>query len=152
MIVRSATEADIPALLEGARFYVEEAGYDLDFSPELSQASLRRALDSDDMALLVAVEEDNLAGAVILSFGREYTVQRFGHITQFYVFPEQRNTDAARRLIEHACRWFDENDCWYNFAASMANINAGRTKAYEDLLIGAGFSDCGHAWIRKAYG
>ena len=94
----------------------------------------RRGLTDDERTILVAVEEDELAGFIYAKreesmsiLDREYTL----HIIEVYVREESRQQGIASALLDEIERWEMAQEC--EFASLMVHVdNHAAQSLYED--------------------
>jgi ribosomal protein S18 acetylase RimI-like enzyme len=92
IIVRAATAADVPALLE---FWLT-AGEN-DSRPADTSEAVGRLIERDPEALIVAVDAGVIVGSVIAGWdGWRY------HLYRLAVSPQRRRQGIGRLLLEHA--------------------------------------------------
>lgn len=112
MIVRPATEADIPRIVEMARRFYPESPYPPLYGPMADQQSAGLALVAmngygdtiDPGVMLVAEDGDQIVGMVCLSADRATfnPAVRTTNELVFWVEPEHRGGMAAVRLLKAA--------------------------------------------------
>ena len=147
VIVRPASEADLPALLAGAREFVAESAYGWTFVEELAADTFRRYIGSDGGAVLVADDGDGaIAGAAIVVNDRDFCAERLGFVVKFYLRPMFRGATAGRSLALACCEWFQANLCWAAFVTATANVSADRL--FVNLFKKFGFVELGPTMIK----
>jgi GNAT superfamily N-acetyltransferase len=147
VIVRPATEADLPGFLEGAKEFISESAYGWTYSEEIATHTFRVRLAHPDAAILVAWEGE-ICGASIVLHDRDYCLERIGYVEKFYVRPKYRGTPCGRMLVEASLKWFEDSLCWAAFVTATANIGAAQDKQFANLFKKYGFVDCGPTLMR----
>lgn len=147
MIVREATAADLPGLLEIAKEFIAETGYGWTYDEDAASRRFLLHIEYPEGAVIVAEESGELAGLAILAHDQDFMAQRLGYVVKFYVRAPYRGTIAARGMVVGAVEWFQHNLCWMAFATATANI--GEDKLFANLFGKFGFKAIGPTLIRN---
>lgn len=146
MLIRPATNDDIPALIELARDFVAESAYGYTFSAENTERAFRFYIEDPYSA--VVVTDDCLAGWIAF-VAHEYIQEPVCYVAKFYIHPDIRNAGIANALMAKLTEWADSYGCVDTFATATAGV--GADEAYVALCQKHGFEPVGQT-LRRRYG
>ena len=138
---RPATRADLSAVVDGARAYVEENEYGVIFDRSIAESTLSYYIAESSTDVLVVVLDGEVAGAAVVAADWDFAAQPFGHLLRFYILKAHRRTEAGRVLIAACVDWFDARGCVECWAAATAGI--GQDGAFVSLVRKVGFAPVG---------
>lgn len=111
------------------------------------QTILNYTTNPETVIIVVKTGDHALCGFAMLAFENDFSDERVGYVSKFYISKKFRKTTAARLLNESCCAWFDYHGCVHSFATSTANI--GETKAFNNLMAKQGYKECGQTLVRS---
>ena len=141
MIVRAASPADMPVMLEIAREFVAEIGWGWTFDPLASQRTLETYLAHAGSEILLA-EGAQVRGACIVTSGRQFSYERIAEIDKLFVRSAYRGTAVSRVLLDAAISWARERRCVAVVGSSIARLPHG-SRLFANLLAKRGFVEVG---------
>ncbi len=120
MIVRDATDSDMPSVLKMARDFYSASGYDKDGPFDEAHTMINIGGIRHSGFLLVAEQQEKIVGMVAMVYGAGLcNPARKAHEVVFWVSPETRGGFAALALIRAADKRAKESDC---VGAQMAHL------------------------------
>ena len=147
MVIRPATEADIPGILEMAREFVGESGYGYTFDPERSEWLVRVYLADPFHAFMVADVDGQIAGAWVAVVAYEWTVEPMCYVVKWYMRRPYRGQGLGHALFGALTDWADTAGVMDTFVTSTAEI--GQTGAFTGLCESHGFVRLGPTLVRR---
>ena len=147
MVIRPATEADIPAILALARIYMDESAYGYTFDVARSDRLIRAYLADEFHAVVVAEVEGNLAGIWIAAIIYEWMVEPLCYVSKFYTLPAYRGLGVGSALFGALTDWTDTNGVMDTFVASTANMD--KSESFTALAEAHGFIPLGPTMVRR---
>lgn len=115
MTVRAATPDDIPACLEFGQRFFDESGFSAEtaFDAESTEATFRHLINSEDGAMLVAVNDGEIVGmAAALAYPHYFNVNsRTAQELFWWVAPSARGGTAGVRLLQALETWARGKGC-----------------------------------------
>lgn len=147
MIVRVATEEDIPALIDIARVFCEESKWGWTFDSFNAANSFFTAIRHNDMIVFGVFDDDKIVGFTLASIECDFTVETIGDIVEFFIHPTARGTKAGRSLLVKVCEWFDQKKCKSVFVKSTGNVDR-QDIVFQNLFKKFGFKVFSNVLVR----
>lgn len=141
MIVRAASRADMPVMLEIAREFVAEIGWGWTYDPVASERTLESYLAYPGSEILLA-EGAQVRGACIVTSGRQFSRERIAEIDKLFVRRAFRGTPVARQMLDAAIDWARGQGCVAVVGSSIARLPHG-SRLFANLLAKRGFTEVG---------
>lgn len=143
IVLRTATEHDLQALVEMVEDANAESRFVGDVDVENARDYLRDFIIYDDRKIVVADDEGEVIGALILALSHEFWTQPLCYVIKFWVLPEGRRTNTARLLLDYIFEYAEENNCLAVYATATAELEDREQKLFVNLLKRNGFKECG---------
>ena len=119
-------------VVEVGKTFMNESNYNLTFSEKRMLDALYCVILDSDGDIIVDYNDNVLNGFAVLQRTDECHEEYLGYLNKFYVRPEKRLTKTSIRLMKEVTAWFDDKECVYSFANSMAMI--GHDEAFIKLM------------------
>lgn len=139
---------DVLSVIYLAEQFHAELQWPYTFSIERSAQRIQGYRHNPDTDLLVAEIDGRIVAGAEVAFDYEYSIERVGYLSKFYVSPEGRRTTVGVRLIRACNEWFDDKGCVNSFATATANIPE-LGKAFDNLLVRNGWEVCANTLVRS---
>ena len=106
-----------------------------DFGFDVTARTYRAGIRNSNQRYLIALDSDaNIVGHSIIALRTGSDNQRYGYFWSRYVLPAHRRQGLARRFMDEAMRWFEEQ------GASRAEVHVHHNnKALRSLFEKSGF-------------
>lgn len=140
-MIRDAEAKDLDQLCGMANRFVEESNLPYTFSLELTREILWTSIHTEDSILLVDVQEDIVAGAVMGYMSRDFCLEYSAYMTKLYVEKEFRGIIKAKDLIKA----FEDKvqGAAVIFASATGGIDERIEKVFVNLFKKSGYSVLG---------
>jgi len=150
LAVRVARGAgDLYAIVEMARRFTTETGYDIAFDPEPATNYIWSFIESESCDALVWDEGGTISGGALVAVSHEAHAQPFCYICKFFVAPEARRSRAAREIISACIEWSRQRDCSHVFSTATAGLSEKEQRLAVNLLKRCGLEDVGPVMALK---
>lgn len=133
-------------LLDMAKAFVDESGWNWTFSEESTQEKFERHIDSPLADVIGVFDNGRLVGAAMVVAAQDFVAEEACFVAKFYILPAGRGTNAGRVLAQAIVEWADHMNCACIFATATAAV--GGDRAFENLLRKAGFEAAGATMYR----
>jgi len=143
IILRTATEHDLQALVEMVEDANAESRFVGQVDIESAREYLREFIIYDDREIVVADDNGEVIGAIILAVSKEFWTQPLCYVIKFWVLPEGRRTNAARLLLDYIFEYAQDHDCLAVYSTATAELEDREQRLFVNLLKRNGFRDCG---------
>lgn len=84
----------------------------------------------------------------MVAWDYEFSEERIGYVSKFYIDRKFRGTKTARLLTRTISEWMDLMGCVATFATATANIETDKG-LFENLFSKFGFKSCGKTIVRE---
>lgn len=147
-MIRKAIPDDLEPLTDMMMRFTEESNLKLTYDREQIRELTWKCIHIDDVILLVADNDGELAGMVAAVIDDEFSLEPCAYINKFYVEKSFRGTPTSHELLTA----FDEECKNLNIALSFASSTAGmgelNEKLYVRLFEHHGYETLGRVLIR----
>lgn len=145
MVIRPATNQDIPELLMLAETFIKESQWKYTYNKERSTDAFISYID-DPLGAAIVADDDGLHGLCLVFIGYEFFDEPCCYISKFYVRKESRGIGLGRALMRSAVKWADDNGCVDTTVTAQAHI--GQDQLFINLCRKFGFREDGTALVR----
>ena len=132
MIIRKASEEDLPALIGLAGEYLQELAKikDSQFDLDVFTRSVRWAMHSPDEAILLLIKEGELVGGIWASSGylEVYSSTKSATDRLLFIKQNRRGLGGFQRLIKAYENWAKEQLCTKIYLTSVSGIKPEKTQ------------------------
>lgn len=148
MIIKFLDSHEAERLLPLIEGFMAESQWNWTYNKERSLQTIFNYTNSSETCIIVVTDEDGFfAGFAMLAYDVDFSDEKIGYISKFYISPKFRKTLAGRTLAISCAYWFDSIGCIDSFATKTASIN-GQDNAFMNLLGKYGWSPCGETLVR----
>lgn len=148
MITRSLRPEQAQDLLPLINEFMAESQWAWTYNPRNSLGTILNYTTNPETDIIIVKTGDHvLCGFAMLAWEKDFSDERIGYVSKFYISEKFRKTKAGRMLAQACCAWFDYNNCKASFATSTANI--GEHNAFNNLMAKYGFKPCGDTLARS---
>ena len=148
MITRSLPPEDSLQLLPLIEEFMAESAWGWTFNAKNAlETTLNYTTNPETVIIIVKTGDHELCGFAMLAFETDFSDERVGYVSKFYISQKFRKTKAGRMLADSCAAWFDYNKCVDSFATRTANIET-QDNAFQNLMGKYGFKPCGDTLVR----
>lgn len=148
MIIQFLSPERSHDLLPLIKQFMEESHWGWKYNEKRSvQTILNYTTCSETCIIVVTDENGSFAGFAMLAYDVDFSEEKVGYISKFYISPQFRKTLAGRTLAVACSCWFDSIGCVDSFATKTANIK-GQDNMFMNLLGKYGWKPCGETLVR----
>lgn len=141
--LRTATEHDLQALVEMVEDANAESRFVGEIDIERAREYLRNFIIYDDRQIVVADDDGEVIGALILATSHEFWTRPLCYVIKFWVLPQGRRTNTARLLLDYIFEYAEDHNCAAVYATATAELEDREQKLFVNLLKRNGFKECG---------
>lgn len=146
-MIRNAEPKDLDQLCDLAERFIAESDLPYTYDPVLTRQHFWEAIHEDETIIILAVEEDIVAGIVMGYVARDFCVESSAYLTKLYVEKEFRGIIGAKHLIAA----FEEatKEAVITFASATGGVGDEIEKIFVNLFEKSGYSVLGRILIKE---
>jgi N-acetylglutamate synthase-like GNAT family acetyltransferase len=119
--------------------YVEESGYEYTFSRLNTYYTVLKFIESSSSVAMILFTDGRVDGFAVIYSESGWMEEIIGNLNMFYIHPRYRTSIGARALMKYCQLVFKRIGVKYVFTNTVSRIDERTTRAYEAMLIRAGF-------------
>ena len=119
---------------------IEESQLDVELDYQAARDFLWLYMNDTEASLLVADQDGDLVGCVMLAEAKEFFTKPFCYVCKFWVLPTGRRTTAARQLLQAVKEWASDRQCSHIFVTATADLDAREQRLFINLMKRGGFT------------
>ena len=147
-MIRLAEPRDFEEMVATAREFVKQSAMPLTFNEKRARETLWALLHAPNADILLDMEDDVLAGAVVLVYDREFYEEIAAYISYFFVHKEFRGTKLAFMLMKEAIALCEKKGAKIISASYHPSMGGNTAELYVRLLGKHGFKPYGETLMR----
>ena len=149
-MIRLAEPKDLEEMVATAREFVKQSEMPLTFNEKNARYCLWGLLHSPSAEILLDMEGEVLAGAVVLVYDEEFYDEVCAHISYFFVHKEFRGTRTAFNLFKSVMDRCKKRNIKLISATYHPSMGNNSKNSYVKLLGKFGFKPYGEVLMRTA--
>jgi len=146
-LIRDAEEKDLDQLCDLAERFIAESNLPYTYDPVLTRKHYWEAIHDEETIIILAVEEDIVAGIVMGYVSRDFCVESSAYLTKLYVEKEFRGIIGAKHLVAA----FEERvkEAVIIFASATGGVGEEIEKIFVRLFEKSGYSVLGRIMAKE---
>lgn len=147
---REAGEHDYETIVRSAKEFTEESGLGLHFDEAHARATIWNSIHHPEVDVVVADDDyGNPVGGFFMSYENDWTVERLGYVTKFYVFPHARRTRIPLVLVKGIVEVAIKRGASRIFASATAAMGEEVEQSFVRLFGREGFKPLGRFVVKE---
>lgn len=149
--IREARKDDVESILPlGKRFWDETNSNGLTFNSDNARKSIAENIGFKNLVGFCAVINNQIIGYIFIYYENNFTDERIGRMSQFFVDPEYRKTTAARGLVRAAVNKYKEWRCARCYCeASPEMFSSNHLALFKNLWGKFGYNQVGITLMKE---
>jgi len=143
VITRPAEMSDRWELIEIAKGWARETRYGTEFDMTEALQYLGAFIEFDGHDILLAIDDDGVAGLVMVAASNMIYKKPLGYVIQFYVIERARKGVASKHLIAALKLWFAAQEVSQVFVTANAGLKDRDQRAFIAIMKRSGFEEAG---------